>query len=256
MNGWFLTHPATRGIDIDDPRLTEIRHRLLWQKKFLFKLYEDCYNLMKENLGNSSSKVIELGSGAGFLEMIIPQVTKTDIFSHPFIHLVMDGLKIPFPAESYDAILLLDVFHHLPDVKEFLQEAVRTLVVGGRIIMIEPWVTPWSKKAYSYLNNEPVVTDIKNWHFKSSGPLSGSNQALPWIVYCRDKELFQLSYPQLEIIKIQPMMPFRFIFSGGLSTWIGLPGFFYSLIKRFETLFEKKMDNWGMFALIVLEKIK
>jgi hypothetical protein len=35
MNGWFLSHPATRGFDIDDPRLTVIRHRLLKEKKYL-----------------------------------------------------------------------------------------------------------------------------------------------------------------------------------------------------------------------------
>ncbi len=256
MNGWLFTHPAMRGIDIDDPRLTAIRHKLLHQKKFLFKLYEDWYTLLKQNLGNTNSRVVELGSGAGFLEKLIPQVIKTDLFQQPFIHLVMNGLCIPFPSESQNAILLLDVFHHLPDVNKFFQEALRTLVVGGRIVMIEPWVTAWSRKAYSYLNHEPIKPKIKNWQFNSSGPLSGSNQALPWIVFCRDKERFELNYPQLKIIKIQPMMPFRYILSGGLSTWVSLPGIFYSMIKRVETLFEKKMDKWGMFALIVLEKVK
>lgn len=256
MNGWFFSHPAMRGKNIDDPRLTEVRYKILQQKRFLYKLYEDWYTLMKQNLENSDSRIIEVGSGVGFLEKIIPSVIKTDIFLHPFIDLVMDGLSIPIPSESQNAILLLNVFHHLPDVDNFLQEALRTLVVGGRIIMIEPWLTPWSHKAYSYLNFEPIKPETKNWKFISSGPLSGGNQALPWIVLCRDKEQFQLNYPQLKIIKIQPMMPFRFILSGGLSTWVSLPGIFYSLVKRIEALFEKKMDKLGMFALIVLEKIK
>lgn len=245
-----------RGIDIDDPRLTKLRHRLLRQKRFLFEIYKDWYTLIRQNLGKDDTSVIELGSGAGFLEEMIPQVLKTDISHHPFIQLVMDGLSIPFPAESQNAILLLDVFHHLPNVAKFLQETIRTLVVGGRIIMIEPWVTTWSRKVYSRLNHEPIETDVKNWQFESSGPLSGSNQALPWIVLCRDQKHFKINYPQLQIIKIQPMMPFRYILSGGLSTWISPPGFCYPLIRRFENLFEKKMENWGMFALIVLEKIK
>ena len=70
------------------------------------------------------------------------------------------------------------------------------------------------------------------------------------------REHLALNYPRFQIIKIQPMMPVRYIFSGGLSTWVSLPEFFYPLIKRFEILFEKKMDKWGMFALIVLEKIR
>jgi len=66
MNGWFLSHPATRGLDIDDPRLTVIRHSLLQQKRYLNRLYRDWYILIKENLGDLNSTVIELGSGAGF----------------------------------------------------------------------------------------------------------------------------------------------------------------------------------------------
>ena len=66
MNGWFLSHPATRGLDIDDPSLTTIRHRLLRKKRFLYKLYQDWYTLIKENLGYRNSTIIELGSGERF----------------------------------------------------------------------------------------------------------------------------------------------------------------------------------------------
>ncbi len=91
--------------------------------------------------------------------------------------------------------------------------------------MIEPWVTAWSLKAYACLHYEPIDTKMKNWQFNSSGPLSGSNQALPWIVLSRDKERFRLNYQLMRIVNIKPMMPFRYILSGGLSTWINPPGF-------------------------------
>ena len=51
-------------------------------------------------------------------------------------------------------------------------------------------------------------------------------------------------------------MPFRYILSGGFSSWIGFPGFCYSKVKWFESIFGKKMDDWGMFTLIVLQKVK
>jgi len=137
-----------------------------------------------------------------------------------------------------------------------LDEADRTLKIGGQIIMIEPWVSKWSKKVYSMINHELMDTNVESWQFNSTGPLSGSNQALPWIVFSRDREKFCSDYPSFKIKKIQPMMPFRYILSSGLSSWISLPEFIYPLIKRFEILFEKQIDNWGMFALIVLEKIK
>ena len=256
MNRWFLSHPAARGFDIDDPRLTEIRHNLLKQKKYLNRLYQDWYILIKENLGNLNSPIIELGSGAGFLEKLIPQVVKTDIFLHPFIYLAVDGLKLPFSKNSLDALVLLDVFHHLQNVNEFLDEADRTLRIGGRIVMIEPWVSMWSKKAFSMVNHELMDAETKSWQFNSTGPLSGSNQALPWIVFNRDREKFSSDYPRFQIINIQPMMPFRYILSGGLSKWISLPEFLYPLVIKIESLFDKQMKDWGMFALIVLEKVK
>ena len=85
MSGWFFTHLDMRGKNVDEPRLTEVRHKLLHQKRFLYKLYEDWYTLMKQNLEKTDSRVIELGSGVGFLEKIITNVIKTDIFHHPFI---------------------------------------------------------------------------------------------------------------------------------------------------------------------------
>lgn len=175
---------------------------------------------------------------------------------HPFIHLAIDGMQLPFSKISIDALILLDVFHHLEDVNEFINEADRTLKIGGRIIMIEPWVTKWSKMVFSLINHEILDAETNSWQFESTGPLSGSNQALPWIVFNRDSEKFCSDYPHFQIKKIQPMMPFRYILSGGLSNWISLPEFFYPLVKKIEKNFNRQMDDWGMFALIVLEKIK
>ena len=120
--------------------------------------------------------------------------------------------------------------------------------------MIEPWMTPWYHWVFKKVNPEPTDVNVKSWRLFSDGPLSGANAALPWIVFHRDKELFKSKYPDLRIIHIQPMMPFRYLMSGGLSSWLSFPGFSYSLIDFLENLFAKKMDSLGMFALIVLEK--
>ncbi len=123
-----------RGMDLDDPRLTNIRHDVLQKKIFLQEIYAEWYELIEKNLGDAKSKIIELGSGSGFLEKTLPQIIKTDVFPQPHIHLVMDGLRIPFPPKSLDAIVLVDVFHHLPDVEEFLNEATRTLKKEGELL--------------------------------------------------------------------------------------------------------------------------
>ena len=36
----WLEHPLTRGLDLDDPRTTHLRRRVLDEKRFLRRIYE------------------------------------------------------------------------------------------------------------------------------------------------------------------------------------------------------------------------
>lgn len=256
MGNQWLIHPSLRGLDLDSAVYISAQRALLEHKKFLRAIYQDFYLLLKSGLPEPCNRVVELGSGAGWIEQVIPQAVKSDVFFQPFANLALNAMQPPFKEGSLDAIVFADVFHHIPDVMLFLQNARFSLRKGGRVVMIEPWFTPWSKMIYSCLHHEPLDWKTGNWKFKSSGPLSGANQALPWIVFHRDKPLFVREFPDLHIIKLQPMMPFRYILSGGVSSWLGMPGFFYTPVKRFEKLFEKNISKWAMFALIILEKVR
>jgi len=84
-------------------------------------------------------------------------------------------------------------------------------------------------------------------------PLSGANQALPWIVFDRDRHIFEGKYPGVKIKRICLMMPFIYLLSGGFKFNLTMLAFSYSFWKKVEHgLFNK--DKWGMFGLIVLEK--
>jgi len=252
---WFA-HPLLRGLDLDSESLFIAQHKILRRKQFLKKIYLDFYSLIKNQLPDEKRKVIELGSGAGFMNELVPQTVRTDVFFHPYIQIVLDGAAPPFPDESLDAVVALNVFHHIPKVRSLLSSVSRILRPGGRIVMVEPWVSTWSKKIYKHLHQEPLDWMADQWEFLTSGPVSGANQALPWIVFQRDREIFEAEFPRLRIVKIQPMMPFRYLLSGGVSSWIGLPGFLYQPVKIFENLFARGMDRWAMFALVVIEKVK
>lgn len=252
----WLAHPLLRGLDLDSESLFIAQHKILRQKRFLQKIYRDFYLIIKNQLPYENQHVIEFGSGAGFMNELIPQVVRTDVFYHPYTQIVLDGATPPFPDESLDALVALNVFHHIPIVRDMLFNASRIIRPGGRIIMIEPWVSAWSKKVYSHLHHEPLDWMADQWEFLTSGPVSGANQALPWIVFQRDRKIFESEFPRLRIVEIQPMMPFRYILSGGVLSWIRLPGFLYQPVKIFEQLFSRDMDNWAMFALVVLEKIR
>lgn len=64
----LLTCPRARGLDIDDPRTTEIRRRIILEKPFLRRLYDEWFKGIRDELPAGKGPVVEVGSGAGYLE--------------------------------------------------------------------------------------------------------------------------------------------------------------------------------------------
>ncbi|MCK5417730.1 MAG: hypothetical protein KAI93_04470, partial [Desulfobacterales bacterium] len=64
-----LNHPLTRGLDLDSPETTLVRFRLIKQKSFLRKFYQDCYISIAHSLASDiGGPILELGSGGGFIK--------------------------------------------------------------------------------------------------------------------------------------------------------------------------------------------
>jgi SAM-dependent methyltransferase len=250
----ILKHPLTRDIDIDDPRTTHLRKQIIRQKPFLFKIYQDWYSWIASSIPFGAGKVLELGSGAGFLDEFVPGLITTEVFFCPFVRMIMDGCAMPFEDGSLKAIVMVDVFHHIPDVESFLKEAVRCLRPGGKVLMVEPWITAWSRFVYKHLHHEPINIRAENWSFPASGPLSGANSALPWIVFERDRRIFESKFPQLTIENTLVEKPFVYILSGGVSLRSLMPGFSYRFYKAIESMFMPFSRHLGMFAKISIMK--
>lgn len=246
----LLAHPLTRGLAVDDPRTTALRQRIIRGKPFLKALYREWYGLLLSRAPRGG-RILELGSGAGFLRDMAPEVITSEVFPTLGVMLVADGRQLPLACAGLDAIVMTDVFHHIPDVAAFLAEAARCVRPGGRLVMIEPWLTPWSQWVYRNLHSEPFEP-AAGWAIPSSGPLSGANGALPWIVFHRDRSHFQEAFPDWHLVAIEPMMPFSYLLSGGVSLRNMMPGWSYPLCRMLEARFKK--SRWAMFALIELER--
>jgi SAM-dependent methyltransferase len=169
--------------------------------------------------------------------------------------MVADGRALALASGSLRAIVMLDVLHHIPDVRKFFHEAARCLSPGGAVIMIEPWVSSWSKFIYTRFHHEPFQIESADWSFPEQGPLSGANGALPWIVFERDRALFEAEFPELRIEKIQPMMPFRYLVSGGVSMRSLMPRAATPFWRVMEKSLEPWMRHWAMFALVMLRRV-
>jgi SAM-dependent methyltransferase len=252
MIGSWLVHPMTRGLEMDNPRSAFLVQRVIREKPFLRHVYEEWYRSLADALPNGHEPVIEIGAGPGFLQQFIPDIISTDIAMSPGIALAADATRLPFRDSSLRAILMTAVLHHLAQPRSFFSEAARCVRPGGVIAMVEPWVSPWSRLVFGTARPEPFMPEAIEWESWSNGSQSGSNGALAWMIFERDRQKFEKAWPEWQIDSIRPIMPFRYLLAGGIRHRSLLPGATCHLISRLEHRLNPWMDSWAMFAEIRL----
>jgi SAM-dependent methyltransferase len=172
----------------------------------------------------------------------------------PTNDLTFSALDMPFADQSVAALFLTDTMHHIPDSEKFLQEVNRVLVDNGKLIMIEPANTLWGRFIYRHFHHEPFDPE-GSWTIPSSGPLSGANGALPWIVFQRDAHLFRQKFPDLHIDRIEYRNPLLYLLSGGVSYRQLLPDFIYPIVNFVDGILPKISKQISMFMLVRITRL-
>ena len=250
----LLAHPLTRGLSLDDPKTTELRARITREKAFLRRIYQAWYQLLASQIPKGGGAVLEVGSGGGFLKEIQPDALASEVFFTPNVDVVLDAMRLPFAKASLKALLMVDVLHHIPEPALFFAESARCVRRGGRCLLIEPWNTPWGRWVFQHLHHEPF-DPAGGWTIASTGPLSGANGALPWIILQRDRDRFSQRFPEWRISRVTPLMPLAYLLSGGVSLRSLLPGWAFGCVRGLEGLLPCVEAASGMFAFIVLERV-
>jgi len=242
-------------IPLDAPERTILHKKIILSKPFLKSLYEDWYSTFVKEMNNlPSGKVVELGSGGGFLKELIPSVISSDILELPSNDITFSALDMPFENNSISGLFMVDTFHHLPDAQVFLTEANRVLKPNGKLIMVEPANSFFGRLIYKNLHHEPFNPE-GSWQIPDSGPMTGANGAAPWIVFVRDKNLFHAQFPQLEIQLITYHTPFRYLLSGGVSFKQLVPNVTYPFFTGLDNLLASVSSGFSMFMTIKVKKI-
>lgn len=245
-----ILHPLTRGLEVDDPRTTRLRRRILEGKPFLRRVYEEWYAALAAAVPEGVGGVLELGSGAGFLERRIPGLIRSEVLPLDRVSVILDGRALPFRSGSLKAVVMTNVFHHVARVEVLLAEAARCVRPGGVMAMVEPWRSRWSEWVYRHLHHEPFDPAAPGWDVPAGGPLSGANGALPWIVFERDRARFEREFPEWRIAAVEPGMPLRYLISGGMAYRAFSPGWSFGAWKWVE----ERSGLGPMFARIVLAR--
>ena len=145
----FLEEPRLHGIEPGSPRFFELQRQIIQERPLMREAYEVWYQRLLEDERSvpgepGARDLLELGSGGSYLKELCPRVITSDVVAG-VADRVIDGRVLPFEDGSLRAIFLTHVFHHIPDVGAFLQEAERVLVPGGVISMIEIPHTPLAR---------------------------------------------------------------------------------------------------------------
>jgi SAM-dependent methyltransferase len=236
------------------------QHRQIWQSKAVLRhIYQDqIYAPIIQNLA-MGKQTLEIGSGPGFMAEIEPSVIRSDILASPWIDAVIDAHHLPIADNSLDNVIGVDVLHHFNYPIHVLREVSRVLRVGGRFILVEPWITPFSRFIYTYLHQEECNLEIEPWldlsQFDKAKNAFDGNAAIPYVLLSKGKNFVKESLPELRLQSLQPFSFITYLLSGGFKTFNLLPNFLYGPIYQVE---KGTHPLWAKFAslraVIIWEK--
>jgi SAM-dependent methyltransferase len=232
------------------------KRRNAWKsKRILKRLYHKWYEIIQSAL--KPGLILEVGGGSGNLKEYIPDTISSDILFANWLDVVLDAHHLPFKDESFDNIVLFDVLHHLQDLSSFFSDAERVLKQDGRILLMEPNISLGSFLVYRFLHPEGL-----SWYTdpfrpeelrKEKKPFQG-NQALPTLLFGRNKHLFTKNFPRLKIIRKKRMDCVIYPLSGGFHNPSLCPLFLYNVLEYIEKLLIPLNRYLAFRMFVVLKK--
>ena len=227
--------------------------RQIWkQKSSLRTLKADYYAQVRALLPAQRKRVVELGSGCGGLKESIPGVIQTDIFPTPWVDVVTAAERLPFADASVDGLIGLDVLHHLEEPLRFFREAARVLRAGGRLILIDPYVSLGSWLPWHCLHHE-ACSMREPYDLNGRFDRENNARATLWFDGNRARTEAQIRPLRLEALKTFDL--FYYPLTGGFRPWSLIPSGAAPLLLRADRWLGRWLGRWfGYRILLAFEK--
>lgn len=214
------------------------KHREIWNKKKILRdIYEEWYKMIITDLSKVEGPTVELGAGSGNFKEFYPQAISADIEKRDWLDMSFDAHEMPFDNSSVANIVKIDVLHHLADPVGFLHEASRVLQKGGRLLMLEPFPSPFSRIVYKLFHPEPFIFDVDYFNYKPSREKHpwDSNQAIPYLIFYKHLDKFIKVFGHtFKIVKREKMSFILYPASGGFENPSMIPQTMIPIVKRIE----------------------
>ncbi len=239
-------------------------HRRIWQKKpALAKVYQKWFDELLAVLP-SRARVLEVGAGPGFLSAYVRAQSPTirwltmDILETSWNDMVADAQRIPLRDRTLDALVGFDLLHHITRPASFFEQAAGVLVPGGRIAVVEPWVTALSYPIYRWLHHEGCNLRLDPWNpfaiaeGQASDAFLGDSAAV-WRLVGRTSER---KWRELGFLppQVKTLNGFAYLLSCGFKEYSLLPASLVSTVTKLDELIAGVSPYLGMRALAVWER--
>lgn len=237
-------------------RLEDYQRR--WaEKPALRAVYDDLHSRMERVSVTGPS--LEIGGGIGNFGSGRIDLLRMDIQKSSGVQVVADAHRLPFANMTFSNIYLFDVLHHLQCPSLFFAETARVLRVNGRIIMVEPGITPLSGLLYGMGHEEPVDMSWKpelKCVLDSHKDPYASNQAIPTILFKRSPQLFSAMSLSLRVSESRWLSLFVYPLTGGFKSWSLMPVSCVKPLLCVEEILLPLLGRLMAFRLmIILEKV-
>lgn len=166
---------------------------MLDRKPFMIKVYDQIFSrLFQKPVDN----LLDVGCGTGLYWPVLTKYCRHIVgidYSEAMISeaqrlietkklenveaRVQSGEDLDFPPESFDAILCMDVLHHIPDIKRAISNFHRVLTRKGRLMAVEPntlnpliflaHLIPAEERLAIQRNYAPVLMRLLKPYFKN-----------------------------------------------------------------------------------------
>jgi len=147
------------------------------EKRYSYKRKRDCLNdpllrkIIELKIIDKNSMVLDYGCGAGDYSGFISSRTKNFVGVDinvkkakerfpgiKFVKISAQEKKLPFPNETFDTIIAVNVIEHVRDFDNLLKEFSRVLKIGGKM-----FITTYDKDfVLHFIHNDP--THVIEWN--------------------------------------------------------------------------------------------
>jgi SAM-dependent methyltransferase len=191
---------------------------------------------------NPNAGTLEIGAGAGISEYFLNNVNilKTDILSWEGNSVLgnIDAEKLPFLDDEFSNVFAVDVLHHTNSPINVVNESLRVLKNGGKLVIVEPYVSLFSYSIYKLFHNEDTHwhVDLESLNKKKSEVFQG-DQGISRQLFKDKKKIRNLKKLSKTSVKIERelLSVLSFFATGGLSKPLPTPRFVMKILLQIES---------------------